>query len=165
VIGRNGADEIDYWEETDMRIRQFALIIGAIFTVAGIAGFIPGLNQMHYSATEHGLMVETAYGYLFGLFPVNVLHNLVHLGIGIWGLVASRDTLPSRAFSRSLAIIYGLFAVMGLIPGLNNVFGLVPLWGHDIWLHALTAIPAAYFGWVHGESRDRDLGFRRPLST
>jgi hypothetical protein len=26
------------------------------------------------------------------------------------------------------------------------MFGLVPLFSHDIWLHALTALGAAYFG-------------------
>jgi hypothetical protein len=29
------------------------------------------------------------------------------------------------------------------------MFGLVPLFGNDIWLHALLAIIAAYFGWMH----------------
>jgi Domain of unknown function (DUF4383) len=35
---------------------------------------------------------------------------------------------------------------MGLIPVLNTTFGFIPLFGHDIWLHALIAIGAAYFG-------------------
>ena len=35
---------------------------------------------------------------------------------------------------------------MGLIPVLNTTFGLVPLFGHDVWLHAGTAALAAYFG-------------------
>jgi hypothetical protein len=59
----------------------------------------------------------------------------------------------------SLAVIFGVLTVMGLIPGLNTVFGLIPLFGHDIWLHALTAIAAAYFGFrerrMAGELRDR----------
>jgi hypothetical protein len=42
---------------------------------------------------------------------------------------------------------------MGLIPGLSTLFGLVPLFGHDVWLHALTAIIAAWFGY-----RDRPVG-------
>jgi hypothetical protein len=35
---------------------------------------------------------------------------------------------------------------MGFIPLLNTTFGLVPLYGHDLWLHAALAIVAAYFG-------------------
>jgi hypothetical protein len=38
--------------------------------------------------------------------------------------------------------------LIGLIPATNTVFGLVPLFGHDIWLHGLSALFAAYFGWV-----------------
>ena len=54
----------------------------------------------------------------------------------------------SRVYARSVAVIYGLLAIMGLIPGLNTVFGLVPIHGHDVWLHLLIAAPAAYFGWA-----------------
>ena len=40
---------------------------------------------------------------------------------------------------------------MGLIPQLNTVFGLLPLQGYDVWLHAGTTMIATYFGW-RGES-------------
>ena len=55
----------------------------------------------------------------------------------------------ARTYARGLAIVYGLPAVMGLIDAanLNLAFGLVPIVGADVWLHAVTAIAAAYFGW------------------
>ena len=72
-----------------MTTRHFALIFGAIFLLVGIAGFIPGLMQMPH--TQHPqLQVDAYYGLLFGLFPVNVLHNAVHLLFGVWGLAAYR---------------------------------------------------------------------------
>jgi hypothetical protein len=46
-----------------------------------------------------------------------------------------------------VAIIFGVLFLFGLIPGLNRLFGLMPLWGHDIWLHLITAAVSAYFGW------------------
>ena len=46
------------------------------------------------------------------------------------------------------AVFYGILAVMGLIPQLGTTFGMIPVSGHDVWLHALTAIAAAYFGWM-----------------
>ena len=52
-------------------------------------------------------------------------------------------------FARGLTVVYGVLAVMGLIPVLNTTFGLIPIFGHDVWLHAGTAILAAYFGWMH----------------
>jgi hypothetical protein len=45
-------------------------------------------------------------------------------------------------------VVYAVLTVAGLIPGLNTLFGLVPLFGHDIWLHALITIAAAYFGFA-----------------
>ena len=87
------------------------------------------------------------YGYLLGLFPVNVLHSAVHLAIGVWGLMAWRSLSNSLVYARVLAIFYGALAVMGIIPGMNTLFGALPLHGHDVWLHAGTALVAAYFGW------------------
>jgi hypothetical protein len=137
-----------------MSSRHFALVLGAIYTVVGILGFVPGVLTAP-PAGAPPVRVDQAYGYLFGLFPVNVLHSLVHLGIGIWGLVASRRPSPSRDYARALAVIFGVLTIMGLIPGLRTVGGLIPLFGHDIWLHALTAIVAAYFGF--GRSRIADV--------
>ena len=49
-----------------------------------------------------------------------------------------------------------LLTVMGLIPGLNTTFGLIPIHGNDVWLHALIAIAAAYFGFAPVRATDRD---------
>ncbi|HEY0008023.1 MAG TPA: DUF4383 domain-containing protein [Tepidisphaeraceae bacterium] len=131
----------------------FALLYGVVFTLVGIGGFVPGMNQMHGDHPD--LHVEgPGHGYLLGLFHVNVLHNLVHLAFGLWGLAAWRGGFrPSRVYARGVAIIYALFVVMGLIPGLNTVFGLVPLHGNDVWLHALLALPAAIFGFASVNDR------------
>ena len=129
-----------------MDTRYFALIIGIIYALVGLLGFVPAVRQP-VPPEAPDLVVDASYGYLLGLFPINLLHNLVHLGIGIWGLAAYRTLPRARGFARSLAVFYGLLTVMGFIPGLHTLFGLVPLFGHDIWLHALTAIVAAYFGW------------------
>lgn len=59
-----------------------------------------------------------------------------------------RSFAASRIYSRSVAIIYGVLAIAGLIPGLNTLFGLVPLHGNDIWLHGIIALAAAYFGYA-----------------
>lgn len=134
-----------------MSVRTFALIYGIVFTVFGIAGFIPALVTPH-DAVQHPLTFEQGAGDLLGLFPVNMLHNLVHLAFGVWGLAVSRNTHASIAYARSVAVIYAVLVVLGLVPNLNTVFGLVPLHGNDIWLHAVLAAGAAYFGFVqHAE--------------
>ena len=130
-----------------MPVRYFALIYGIVFLIVGIAGFVPGLVTMADPAAAD-VAADAGFGRLFGLFPVNWLHNLVHIAFGIWGLAAYRTFSSARLYARAVALIYGVLTVMGLIPVLNTGFGLIPLYGHDGWLHALLAIFAADFGWA-----------------
>ena len=130
-----------------MTVRTFALIAGIIYLAAGVLGFIPQLLSPP-PADAPPLGITAFYGYLLGLFPVNLMHNLVHLAIGAWGIAASRAAGAARVYAKSLAVIYGILTIMGLIPALNTLFGLAPLHGHDVWLHEGTALIAAYFGWV-----------------
>lgn len=129
-----------------MKTRTFALVLGLVFLAVGILGFVPRLVVM--PVEQPALQVEMAHGMLFGLFPVNAVHNLVHLAFGIWGVVVWRDFAASRVYARSVTVIYAALAVLGLIPAANTLFGLVPLYGHDIWLHAVIAVASAYFGFV-----------------
>jgi hypothetical protein len=130
-----------------MNVTRFALIFGIIYLVVGIAGFVPPLLQAPGPEVP-SLAIETLSGRLLGLFPVNLVHTLVHLGIGVWGLAAARSFGAAIAYARGLTVIYGVLAIMGLIPATNTLFGLAPLYGHDVWLHAGTALIAAYFGFV-----------------
>lgn len=130
-----------------MAIQNFALIYGIVFLLVGIAGFVPALSTP-YPPEHPALAVMASGGLLFGLFPVNVLHNLVHVAFGIWGIAVWRQIPGSRRYAQAVAIIYLVFAVMGFIPVLSTAFGLVPLFGHDIWLHLVLAAVAAYFGFI-----------------
>lgn len=140
-----------------MNTRTFALIWGVAFLMLAATGFIPGLLQDIHPDDPH-LLVDEMYGRALGLFPVNVLHSLVHLVFGIWGVLAYRDWDKAKAYAKAVAVIYGLFVVMGLIPGLNTTFGLVPLHDNDVWLHAVLAIPAAYFGFVQQDAKASERG-------
>ena len=129
-----------------MNTRTFALIFGIVFLLAGIAGFIPQLLQPPQGGDiapgPHHMM-------LLGMFPVNTLHNCVHILFGLWGLVASRGGASALLYARGVAIIYAVLTVCGWVPALDTLFGLVPLYGNDTWLHLALAIVAAYFGWVN----------------
>jgi hypothetical protein len=132
-----------------MSIQTFARIYGIVFLIVGIGGFIPGLTQPH----DHpGLAVQAGSGMELGLFPVNVLHNLVHILFGAWGLFAARNFDNARTYARVVAVAYGLLTILGLFPATNTVFGLVPIYGHDVWLHALLAAAAAYFGFAYRQT-------------
>jgi hypothetical protein len=140
-----------------MMTQRFALVVGIIYLVIGIAGFIPGLVQ---GQDYPDLAVDAGSGALLGLFPVNVVHHLVHLLVGVLGIAAYRTFDTARLYARGLAIVFGVLAVMGLISAANlhTMFGLTPLFSHDVWLHAGTAIIAAYFGWGAVEDRVETVG-------
>ena len=133
-------------------IRKFALIFGIIYLLVGILGFIPGAND-HMHTDMPPIAVDSFYGRLLGIFPVNLMHNLVHILIGVWGIFASKAAGSSRMFGKGVAILYGLLTILGLIPGANTLFGIAPIFGHDVWLHALSALVAGYFGFI---ARDSD---------
>lgn len=136
-------------------IRTFALVFGIIYVLVGILGFVPGLAT-HTPDMQHPA-IDTAHGYLLGLFPINLMHNLVHIAIGAWGILSSRTVPAARTFGRGLAIIYALLAILGFFPGTNMLFGLAPIHGHDIWLHAGSALVAAYFGFIARESDGKPI--------
>jgi hypothetical protein len=128
-----------------MSIQTFARIYGIVFLIVGVGGFIPGVTEPH---VHPGLAVQAGSGMEFGLFPVNALHNLVHLIFGGWGLFAAGNVGAARTYARVVAIAYALLTILGLIPATNTTFGLVPIYGHDVWLHAVLAIVAGYFGFA-----------------
>ena len=129
-----------------MSIRTFALIFGILFIAAGAAGFVSGLTSPLHP--EHPDVMGNG-GQVFGLFPVNEVHNGVHLLFGLWGLAASRSLGAAVTYARGVAIIYAVLTVFGLVPALETLFGTAPLYGNDVWLHGLLALVGAYFGWAH----------------
>jgi hypothetical protein len=133
-----------------MNTRTFALIFGVAFLLIGASGFIPGLHQP--GTPDPGLTMTHGYGNALGLFPVNTLHNIVHIIFGIWGIMAYKSYGGSRAYFRAVAVIYGLLTILGLLEPTKTTFGLVPIYGNDVWLHALLALVAAYFGWVNRDT-------------
>ena len=135
-----------------MRTSTFALLAGLAYLALGILGLVPALlvpPPMDAPPTRLGLL----YGYLLGLFPVNLLLSLVHLAIGAWGISAWRGAARPALYARGVALLFGLLAVMGLIPLANHFFGWMPVHGHDVWLHGITAAVAAYFGWRSESTR------------
>jgi len=135
-----------------MKTSTFALIFGLAYLAAGLLGLIPAMLTPP-PADAPPTTFAYLYGYLFGLFPVNILHTMVHLAIGAWGIAAWSGRASSMNFARSLAVLYGALAVMGLLPMTNTLFGMLPIHSNDVWLHGMTAVIAAYFGW------------RRPVSA
>ena len=112
-------------------------------------GFIPSfVKEPTVTPDIAGLGFTSGYGYLLGLFPINVLHNIVHLVVGLLGIAASTSLDSSRLYSGVLGLFYGALTVMGLFPPTQSTLGFIPIFGNDIWLHGVTAAIAVYFGFI-----------------
>lgn len=130
-----------------MTTRAFALLSGVAFLAIGALGFVPAFVT---PAPAHAPNVAftASYGYLFGLLPVNYFVNLGHMAMGAWGIAAARSEGGARGYARTMAVISGALAIIGMVPALNTLFGLAPVFGKDVWLHGIAAIAAAFFGWL-----------------
>jgi hypothetical protein len=128
-----------------MSAPSFALIAGLLYMALGILGMLSSLS-VRPPADAPALTVTANYGYLFGAFAVNAVLNGVHFLLGFWGLIAWSGALSAVNYARGLAFASAAMALMGLVPGLQTAFGFAPLHGNEVWLHALTAIGAAYIG-------------------
>lgn len=53
-----------------------------------------------------------------------------------------------RVYAQIVAVAYGLLVVPGLLPTTNTLFGLVPIYGNDVWLQLVLGVVATYFGFM-----------------
>lgn len=112
---------------TTQRLSQ---VFGIVFILVGLIGFAVTGGSMDASmATAPKLL---------GLFPLNVLHNLVHLLFGVWGVLGARTLGGAKNYLMGAGIIYLVLAICGYV--VPDGFGLVPLGGADIGLHALLGV-------------------------
>ncbi|MGH3862196.1 DUF4383 domain-containing protein [Actinokineospora sp.] len=127
--------------------REAAFFFGLVFIALGVAGFVPatvtGNETMGFAGHEHP-------GLLFGLFAVSTLHNLVHLGFGLAGLVMARATASARAFLIGGGVLYLLLGVYGLIVADNSAANLVPTNTADDVLHLTLGATMLTLEWVSG---------------
>ena len=114
-------------------VQRVAQIFGVVFILVALAGFYTGgMNMEADPATAPAI---------FDMFPVNLVHNIVHLLFGLWGLAASRSWSGAKQYAQIAGVLYLVLAGLGFVA--PDGFGMVPLGGNDIWLHlALGAILA-----------------------
>ena len=131
-----------------MNARTFATLFGVVFLLVGIIGFFPSPP----APDALPLTFDHGHGTILGLFPINTLHNVVHLLFGVLGLAAARGAgMSAVGYARFLAVAYGLLTVMGLLPATQTTFGYIPIYGYDVWLHGGIALVSAIVGF--GSSR------------
>lgn len=117
-------------------VQRAAMFFGWVFILVAALGFLASGGSM---ASDPGTAPRA-----LGLFPVNVLHNLVHLVFGIWGLAAATSWRAAVTFTRTSGIIYLLLVPLAFVS--PTTFGLMPIGAHDVWLHLVLGLGLVYFG-------------------
>ena|SRR5690606_7924651 len=97
-------------------VRLFAWVYCVLFLFVVALGYIPGLTDQQ--------------GYLLGLFKIDPVDDILHLGSGIWaGIAAWRSTRASVFYFKGFGTLYSLDAVIGLLFGQGILDGGVFLYG------------------------------------
>ncbi|HKG03777.1 MAG TPA: DUF4383 domain-containing protein [Conexibacter sp.] len=110
-----------------------AALVGLLFLVVGVAGFIPGVTTNLYDGLDFAGHDGNAE--LLGIFHVSVLHNLVHLLFGAAGLALARTSSSARTFLVGGGAIYLVLWIYGLLIDRDSDANFVPVNAADDWLH------------------------------
>jgi hypothetical protein len=133
----------------------FAAVVGAVFVVVGVLGFIPGVTTNYDRLAFAGPASDAL---LFGVFEVSVLHNLVHLLFGLAGLAASRTAVTARNYLLVGGLVYLVLWLYGLVINLGSDANFVPVNMADNWLHFVLGLGMIGLGFAAGRPRRRLLG-------
>ena len=118
-------------------LQTAAAVVGAVFLLVGVLGFIPGVttqyDQLGFAGHESGAL-------LLGLFQVSVLHNLAHLAFGVAGVAMARSVSGARNYLIWGGAVYAVLWLYGLLIPHDGPANFVPVNTADNWLHLLLAI-------------------------
>ncbi len=128
-------------------VQLAATVVGAVFVLVGIAGFIPGVTTDYDTLQFAGHESEAK---LLGVFAVSILHNIVHLAFGVVGLVMARSARNAFLYLVAGGVIYLLLWLYGLIIDHDSAANFVPVNTADNWLHLLLAIGMIALGFALG---------------
>jgi hypothetical protein len=134
--------------------QQVAAVVGVVFLLVGILGFIPGITTHYADMTFAGHMSDAK---LLGIFEVSILHNLVHLLFGVAGLAMSRTPAGAVSFLVGGGVIYLVLWLYGVLVDQASSANFVPLNTADNWLHLLLGLGMVAAGLA---LRSRQVGSR-----
>lgn len=129
------------------RVQWAALILGVLFLVIGVLGFIPGITTDYDSMTFAGHHSDAK---LLGLFQVSALHNFVHLLFGVLGLALAGTFSGARGYLIVGGLVYAALWLYGLVVDHDSAANFVPVNSADNWLHLGLAVAMLLPGVILG---------------
>jgi hypothetical protein len=130
-------------------IRTAATLVGAVFLLVGILGFVPGITTHYGSLSGAG---HHSHAQLLGLFQVSILHNLVHLAFGVAGLVLGRTDAGARTYLVGGGAIYLVVWLYGTVIDHASKANFLPVDSADNWLHFILGLGMVALGLALGRS-------------
>jgi hypothetical protein len=131
-------------------MQKAAVVVGAIFLLVGILGFIPGITTDYDTMEFAGHESEAK---LLGVFQVSILHNVVHLLFGVVGLVMARTWSSARTFLIGGGVIYLVLWLYGLLIDKEDEVNFIPVNSADDWLHLVLGAGMVAIGVLLGRRR------------
>ncbi|MEU5840569.1 DUF4383 domain-containing protein [Rhodococcus sp. NPDC047139] len=131
-------------------VQTASLVVGAVFLLVGILGFIPGVTSDYSQLSGAGHHSEAM---LLGIFQVSILHNIVHLLFGVLGLAAARAVSTARSFLIIGGAVYLVLWLYGLIIDPDSSANFVPVNSADNWLHFVLGVVMIALGVVLTRTR------------
>ena len=115
-----------------MTTQSLAKLVGIVFLLVGVLGFVPGIttNYGDMSFAGHNSGAE-----LLGIFQVSILHNIVHLLFGVAGLALAKTADGARTFLIGGGVIYLVLWLYGIVIDKDGGANFVPINAADNWLH------------------------------
>lgn len=140
-------------------VQIIALLTGAAFLLVGVLGFVPGITSGFSDLSFAGRQSEA---HLLGLFQISVLHNAVHLILGVAGLAAARTAGAARGFLLGAGSIYLALTVYGFLIGHDSPANFVPVNAADNLLHLGLGLGMVAAGLVLARSGKAQHAAARP---
>ena len=128
-------------------VQSIAALVGLVFLLVGILGFIPGITT-HYS--DLAFAGHDSSAKLLGIFQTSVLHNLIHIAFGV-GILMARTPEGARTYLIGGGVAYLAVWLIGVIGGLDWL----PVNAADNWLHIVLGVGMSALGFVTGRSVQR----------
>lgn len=109
-----------------MNLKAFSGVVGIIFLILGIMGFF--IDE------------------LWGIIHFDLLHNIIHLAVGVIGIGVSAKAAASKLFAKILGIVYVALAIFGFI--VPELIGDMILETAENVLHLVVGAIALFVGYL-----------------
>ena len=140
--------------------RAVAAVAGAFFLCLGLAGLTTGITAPDLDGPP---ILPGSGVLLFGMFSVSVVHSVVHLTVGVLGILAARRVNHARIFLVGAGGVIALLWFQAFAVDRRSSADVAPFTGADYWLHFGVAAAMIVLGLSLGAGRIRPRRDDPPL--